>query len=177
MSASATAPRPLLLEIGFGAGRFLHEMREANSRAAVLGVEESDAMAEMARSIFAKVSPHNAERVLLRSGDVQCISFLQPADFVLCVNVLDRVEKTSSAIASLSRATQDTGALLIVTALDYETTITPPHEQLDAEKIVREFDAVGCTLERSFWTQLHKSTTPGHRKVYGELVLILRKRG
>lgn len=178
MSAAACGTWPLLMEVGFGAGRFLYEMCEANSRAVVVGVEQSESMAEMARSVLAEVSPSAAQRVRLHSGDVQNLpGFGQAADFVLCVNVLDRIERTSAGIANLARATRDGGTLLVVTALDYESTFTPSHEQLSSEQMIGEFDAAGCALERSLWTQLHKVTKPGHGRVFDELVLILRKRG
>ena len=167
-----------LMEVGFGAGRFLYEMCEANSRAVVIGIEQSETMTEMTRSVLTEVSPSVAQRVRLYSGDVQNLhDFGHAADFVLCVNVLDRIEKTSVGIANLARTTRDRGTLLIVTALDYESTLNPSHEQLGSEQMIEEFDAAGCALERSFWTQLHKVTKPGHGRVFDELVLILRKQG
>jgi ubiquinone/menaquinone biosynthesis C-methylase UbiE len=177
MSAATEFRNPILMEVGFGAGRFLHEMCEGNPHAIVIGIEESAEMTEVARSVLADVSPSTANRVTLRPGDIQKLpEFPQTADFVLCVNVLDRVEKTPDAIANLAKMTRDNGALLVVTALDYESKITPSWEQLDSEAVVREFETAGCTLERSFWTQLEKITTSGGGRVYDELVLILRKR-
>ncbi|MGH3754196.1 MAG: class I SAM-dependent methyltransferase [Pseudonocardiaceae bacterium] len=178
MSAATQRRNPILMEVGFGVGRLLHEMCEGNPHAIVIGIEESAEMTEVARAILAGVSPSTANKVTLCLGDIQKLpEFPQAADFVLCVNVLDRAEKTSDAIANLAKATRDNGKLLVVTALDYESTITPSWEQLDSEAVVREFETAGCTPERSFWTQLEKFTTSGRGRVYDELVLILRKRG
>ena len=139
-----------ILEVGFGAGRILYELAILYPKNNIIGSEFSTAMSDITSQILlndqsvlldksTNIKGKSLKNISLNSNQsIEDLTFYSNESFYItvCINVLDRVESTTSAINELIRVTKIGGNILIVHAFDYEDS-TPKQEQLSKKDFIQ----------------------------------------
>jgi SAM-dependent methyltransferase len=147
---------PLIIEVGFGAGRLLHALRRSRADATVLGVEQSSEMIDIGRHITDRYDS-KPDTHLIR-GDAASLPLEVQADLVVTVNVLDRVSSPFACCQQLAAISAPSAVLVVATAFDYDPSITPKNEQLSPSGIISVLLEAGCILSSRRTLQLVKHT-------------------
>lgn len=167
-------PRPQCVEFGYGAGRHLYELQKSFSHGSILGVESSYSMMDVAiRMLRHRVPEH---RIAFAVGDIQatCIRDVS-ADFVLAVNVLDRVPNTAAALSEIVRIVKPDGIILCASAFDY-LGYTPPEQRLAPDHVEDTLAGSGCRILSRENTVLRKDCGDGTIREFEEVIFVIRKR-
>ncbi len=186
--ASRLPQDPRVIEIGFGAGRFIADIAKTRPDARVDGYEYSKAMQGIATELVidtddvvlngVTVKGKGLKNVSLHADtDVQDLDGIsdEAADLTVCVNVLDRVPDTGKAISELARIVKKNGVLYLVTACDYED-YTPIEERLTAVQIQEELQKLGFEVAEPERLELHKKTADGTERTFEEHLLVAKKK-
>lgn len=170
LSNEITSTSPVCLEFGFGTGRILFEANKFLPMANLLGLEISPAMLNFSRNIL------NGSGINFTLGSVEKSPILgETADLILCINVLDRVKNTKSAIQELARIAKKGGYLLVADAFDYESPQTLIDQQLSPRELVSYFQRYGCSVVTKVNCELAKVSSTGNIRKYDETILVLFK--
>lgn len=188
VSHSSHVPGTDFIEIGYGAGRLAFALATARPDATVHGYEISTHMKDISEALVTKETVYTIHDSRMKGKGVTNVRFHAPADiqqlsavaehaadFVVCVNVIDRVRHTTAAVSELLRIVENRGCLLLVTACDYEA-YTPPHERLspnDVRSLVKRENHAILHEER---LQLHKLLENGATKTFDEVLFVIQKR-
>jgi SAM-dependent methyltransferase len=168
----------VIAEHGFGAGRMLREAARCFPDARVLGSEKSAEMRRQAESNFHEVR-HGIARLAkldLIEADVTDLPLVDEfADITVCINVLDRVSRTTLALTELIRTTRRGGVILLCSAFDYEPHVTPPEEMLTPAEMRRQGDMLGCELLFETSTTLVKDVDEANVIKFDEAIFVWRR--
>ena len=159
--------KPSCLEVGFGSGKILYDIKGVRYCKRIVGVERSCSMLEIAKSILLKKSivkigtgavyGLGLKNILLKIGDIQHLNLkTENYDFAVCINVLDRIPNTIKGISEICRIVKSGGILVIATAFDYEKFTTPPVQRLNYKQFKAEFEKNNCFVEKEYKTSLIK---------------------
>lgn len=172
-------------EVGFGSGKILFDIHTSKSCKKIIGIEQSQAMFEITKSLLLKKSPVKIgmttisglglKNILLRIGDIQSLDLkIESYGFVVCINVLDRIPNTKRGIFEICRILKKEGVLIVATAFDYKKPTTPLEQRLNHSQIVEEFKKNNCFVTKKYKTSLAKKV--GKKLIrYNEHIFVLKK--
>ena len=149
--------------IGFGAGRELYDLNSIFPDSAIIGIEASEQMIKMSQAMLSNVKTQSRRiksfqsksltRISLLFGDAQNLPVPSGSlDFVVCVNVIDRVSSCAKVLDELMRVVTSEGFILLVSADDYANSPAPLHEHLSYKQIREKlvYNDFKCIIEEQF---------------------------
>ena len=178
---------PLVVSIGFGAGRELYELRSALPEATILGIEDSREMIEVARTLLGEVkigTEFGTDKeytptpggLYLSQGSADKLPVADScANFISMVNVIDRVISPRDVIAEFIRIAAPGCIVVLVSADDYGESPTS-YGDLTKDEVLSTFLYNGFSIIDREEFELNKLLADtGDTVLFDEWGVTLRK--